>query len=69
MTPEVYRNIQSASLQGNASSVIRRKFIMQQDNKPKHNKGLFDWPSQSPDPIERAFYLKQTTTGVEQASA
>ena len=33
---EVYKNILSANLWRNASNLIGRKFIMQQDNDPKH---------------------------------
>ena len=33
---EVYKNILSANLRRNASKLIGRNFIMQQDNDPKH---------------------------------
>ena len=36
MNSEVYRNILSANLKKNASKLIGRSFIMQQDNDPKH---------------------------------
>lgn len=66
MNSEVYRNILSAQIQPNASKLIGRRFIMQQDNDPKHTaiatKDFFrakkwkilDWSSQSSDlnPIE-----------------
>ncbi len=69
MNSEVYRNILSANLQRNAFKLIGRKFIMQQDNDPKHTANktkdfirekkwkVLDWPSQSPDlnPIEQHF--------------
>lgn len=37
MNSEVCRNFWFANLQRNASKLIRRKFIMQQGNEPKHN--------------------------------
>ncbi len=41
---EVYRNILSGNLQKDATKLIGRSFIMQQDNDPKHsaknNKGV-----------------------------
>ena len=61
MNLEVYKNILSANLQRNASKLIGRNFIMQQDNDPKHTANttkdfirekkwnVLDWPSQSPD--------------------
>ena len=66
MKSEVYRNILSAILQKDATKLIGRSFIMQQDNDPKHSakttkefiRGkkwkVLDWPRQSPDlnPIE-----------------
>ncbi|KAF7659361.1 hypothetical protein LDENG_00299140 [Lucifuga dentata] len=65
MNSEVYRNILSAQVQANASKLIDRRFILQ-DNNPKHTAKatkeffkakkwtILDWPSQSPDlnPIE-----------------
>ena len=36
MNSEVYRNTLSASLRRNALKLMGRKFIMQQDNDPKH---------------------------------
>ncbi len=36
MNSEVYRNILSANFQRNSSNLIRKNFIMQQDNDPKH---------------------------------
>ncbi len=75
---EVYRNIFSDNLQKDATKLIGRSFIMQQDNDPKqcqNNKGVhqgkkrkvLDWPSQSPhlNPVEYAFYLlKKRLKGV-----
>ena len=61
MNSEVYRNVLSAKLRRNASKLIGRNFIMQQDNDPKHTANktkdfirgkkwkVLDWPSQSPD--------------------
>ncbi|KAF7649318.1 hypothetical protein LDENG_00143460 [Lucifuga dentata] len=58
MNSEVFRNILSAQVQANISKLICRRFILQQDNDPKHAaKEVFrakrwtipDWPSQSPD--------------------
>ena len=71
MNSEVYRNILSANLKKDATKLIGRSFIMQQDNDPKHTAKttkelirvkkwkVLDWSSQSPDlnPIEQAFYL------------
>ncbi len=37
MNSEVYRNILSANLQKDATKLIGRSFIMQQDNDPKHS--------------------------------
>lgn len=65
---DVYRNILFANLLRNASNLIGRNFIMQQDNhlktlcqknkalNPEGNK-ILDWTSQSPDfnPIEQYF--------------
>lgn len=57
MNSEVYRNILSANLKKDATKLIGRSFIMQQDNDPKHTakttkefirgkKGkVSDWPS------------------------
>ncbi len=76
---EVYRNILSENLQKDATKLIGRSFIMQQDNDPKHSAKtteefhqgkkwkVLDWPSQSPhlNPVEYAFYLlKKRLKGV-----
>lgn len=66
MFSEDYSNILSASLQRNASNLIRRKFIIQQDGDWKHTANTTDdfvrgnvlvWPSQLPDfnPTEQDF--------------
>ena len=64
MNPEVYKSILPANVWRNASILIRRSLIMQQDKGPKHAVNtkdfirkelkVLDWPSQSPDnnPIE-----------------
>ena len=71
MNSDVYKTILSGNLQRNASKLISRSFIMQQDNDPKHTANttkdfirggkwkVLDWPSQSPDlnPMEHAFDL------------
>ncbi len=61
MNAEVYRIILATSIQENATRLIRKRFILDQDNDPKHpassvkefiraNKWkVFDCPSQSPD--------------------
>ena len=64
MNSEVYKNILSVNLRRNASKLIGRRFIIQQDNDPKHTANtcrqwrtslrrkkwkVLDWPSQSPD--------------------
>lgn len=36
MTLDIYRNILSAKLYSNAANLIKRNFIMPQDNDPKH---------------------------------
>ena len=70
MNSQVYRNLFSVHLWVNASKLIMRRFIMQQDNDPKHTANRtedfrskmwksFVWPSQSPDLnlTEHTFHL------------
>ena len=74
MNSEVYKNILSANLQGNASKLIGNYLIVQQDNDPKHTAHIkefirekkwkvLDWPNQTPDvyQIDHAFHLLKRT--------
>lgn len=40
MNSVVYRNILSSNLQRNASRLVGRRFVMQQDNDPKHTANI-----------------------------
>ncbi len=78
MNAEVYKSILATNVQENATRLIRKCFILQQDNYPKHTDSsvkfirakkwkLLDWPSQSRDlnPIEHAFlHLKSRLKAV-----
>lgn len=59
MNLEVYSNILPANVQTNASTLIERNFVIQQDNGPKHTIITTKVKRKKGNPIEHEFHLQK----------